>query len=835
MARARRRSAATSSMVGMVRAAQGISDEKLQQAWRARSAMQGMLPSLTEFANSVSASLGGPTDLVVKIGSRPMTDGHTVYCPPSMELGLIVQHDRRVCSIRGADDNMLCPACHRIDVVSSHFLHEIAHVIANSFEKCYDRSKVAALKRALRNAGTGKRADELRKRVEQVAEQTNDYWAIARSVSPFLNGILNCLEDARVNQRMYEARPGTRKMFHGKALRIARDGIEQDSGETVHWNELPLNSQMKIGILLSAFDYRDLLEVLDERIQEAMSDPELTRLVSKAARAPGVKDIYELSFDVLERSRQLGYFLDENDPEDEQEQEMEASLNNPNQEEGESEQSESSSESESAPEPQDDGDGEPGGDAGENGEESEGDSEPAEGDDADASDDSEQDGDDASESKSSTQEEGDAESEESEPQESEGSEPQESEDDGTPSEGAVKSGSEDDIEGDEGEGGESEPESGTEDVDRECGTGEMGEHSNQQDIDQHGDYDFDEGEELDDLDDDDLEMGTAEEAEEAMQLFGEHDEDGEVMEENDPDDEDAAAMELAVLQGEHFDEPSPHLIGFHVHQHGKPNRPGKEDCWDPYSSYSLHPDEVKPPEGIVNQSIMRLRRIFAENKRAKRSPHRSGRVNASRLASVRTGNKEVFTRASLPGKRDYSVVLALDISGSTRGSGIRTIKEIGFATAELMNRLGVDFCVYAHEGNPVGSWPTQAFEQDVWEVKTWNQPWDNLAKERLSGLVPGYNNLDGHAMEFFRKVLDQQTTTDRIILYFTDGTMPEANKYEEAKILRRELLTCQRRGYTVIGVGIGTDSPKQHGLDTVVVRGHSDVPKVVSKLEEYLR
>lgn len=40
----------------------------------------------------------------------------------------------------------------------------------------------------------------------------------------------------------------------------------------------------------------------------------------------------------------------------------------------------------------------------------------------------------------------------------------------------------------------------------------------------------------------------------------------------------------------------------------------------------------------------------------------------------------------------------------------------------------------------------------------------------------------------------------------------------------------KRRGYTVVGVGVDTDSPKQYGLDTVVVHGPNDIAAVLEKM-----
>ena len=122
----------------------------------------------------------------------------------------------------------------------------------------------------------------------------------------------------------------------------------------------------------------------------------------------------------------------------------------------------------------------------------------------------------------------------------------------------------------------------------------------------------------------------------------------------------------------------------------------------------------------------------------------------------------------------------------------------------------------------------------MYVVKERQDPWDTNMHERLFALGPDAANLDGHTLEYYRKRLDEQTATDKIILYYTDGKMPAENHDEELEILQREIKICQKRGYTLLGVGIRTDSPIRHGLDTVQVDTEADVVKVVKHLEKRL-
>ena len=90
-------------------------------------------------------------------------------------------------------------------------------------------------------------------------------------------------------------------------------------------------------------------------------------------------------------------------------------------------------------------------------------------------------------------------------------------------------------------------------------------------------------------------------------------------------------------------------------------------------------------------------------------------------------------------------------------------------------------------------------------------------------------------MEFGRKQMSKVDATDKIMLYYTDGKMPAANKDEELEVLQRQIKLCKRDQITLLGVGIRTDSPVRHGLDTVQVDGDDDLPRVVEHLGKRLQ
>jgi cobalamin biosynthesis protein CobT len=239
-------------------------------------------------------------------------------------------------------------------------------------------------------------------------------------------------------------------------------------------------------------------------------------------------------------------------------------------------------------------------------------------------------------------------------------------------------------------------------------------------------------------------------------------------------------------------------------------------------------------EEVLGPVLLHMRRVLADNERAQMDRHlRSGRVNARVLGRrAPFHDPRLFQKKRVPGKKSYAVLLGIDISGSTVGLNIALAKQAAFAQAELCNRLGIDFGVYAHSatlGRHIGGYILEQYT-----VKDFDDPWNKRAKESLLKIGSWQENLDGHSLEYYRKKIERHSATDKIILYYTDGKMPAANSVEELEILQREIAVCRRKNITLLGVGIRTDSPEKHGLNTVQIDGPAEVGKVVHHLESAL-
>jgi cobalamin biosynthesis protein CobT len=175
----------------------------------------------------------------------------------------------------------------------------------------------------------------------------------------------------------------------------------------------------------------------------------------------------------------------------------------------------------------------------------------------------------------------------------------------------------------------------------------------------------------------------------------------------------------------------------------------------------------------------------------------------------------------------------MDISGSTVGENIYIMKQAVMAQANLLQRAGIRFAVYAQTGLQ-HSQDIRDMDLDIYIIKDVHQPWDTKSQTALSEIGPVAANLDGHALEYARKKVEEIQVTDRIILFYSDGKMPAANYEEELEILQREIRHCRRKNITLLGVGIRTDSPARHGLETVQLNSVEDTHKVIEQLGKYI-
>jgi len=843
-------------------------DPRVIRARLAVERFRRMVPGLTGFAKMITRD---DTVRVQLSAGSPHTDGKVIYLRPPIELGDDIEHQRTICEKRDVY-GPICPACMRHEEIMTGLYHEIAHIAFDTFAPVPDADKRDLLMRALSAAGdpsdSSTRAGKIKRRVEAgvahieaVSPTGLSYMGMAQFISPYFPMLINGMEDWRVNAALQTARPGTRAAFTSRYLKVLEQGVTEMDGSVWFWRDRPLNSQLIVGVLLKLCGYPYGGGLLDEKVAEALDSEDMRLALRHAATVRSARGVYEMAFGVLEAARAHGFLVSDEDPEDdapepvfEKKDRGETGDSDDKDDSSDSDSSGGSGDTDEAPDEDStgsssgdddeeaDGDSEASGSAPDDGDEDgteEGDEADGEGSGAGASDPS-ADADDEDEDEAPG--DGTADVGEPENDDAHGDSPTDGDDEDAP----MGDGGED---ADDASGGEE----GDDDFDSDdsAGTGEQGddaEGSGEAGGLGSGAGAGMEGEEGDaEGDTDDFEAdGEPDEALTDIEKFLGHDNSGYFPSDSPPgmpDEEagktedidperDTAEIDRAIVQGEHFDRPSHGLFGVQIAKNGDGSPFGPYNAWS--HGESAHTGMEEAGESILGPSLLRMRLAFADNhKRKKERNLKAGRINSRTLGRrAATGDERLFYKPSLPGKKDYFVVIGLDISGSTGGSRVQRIKSAALAQAELLHRTGVKFAVYAHTGGPSNA---GTYDLHIYTVKSPEDPWTNTQRNLLRDLYASAANLDGHTLEFYRKVCDRQVVTDKVIMYYTDGAMPAENYHEELSVLYDEMKVIDRKGYVLVAVGVNNIEPEsKYGIPTVRLDSIEDVPNVVKFLETRL-
>lgn len=728
----------------------------------------------------IRAMTGNDKIKVVADARKNATNGRTVWLAVPLALGRDTDHIQELCGKR--DDNlwMLCPRCAAEDEVHSNVCHEACgHIVFDSFVDVSPELKRKAFVNFLLpkvEAVDPSRVDEVWERIK-AAKQAME---IASVVDAWLPLTFNVVEDVFVNKSMYADRPGTWQSMYATDYKYLTTGTKKLDGTISTWADAKPDQKAIMALYSIANDYHFALDLLGDEIKPVVRDPRIQQAMSTES-VLGCKDAGDrlsLACDVLGFLRDHGFGIDhrsfifkpppiviEMTQEEFDELDIQESTEEPDPEEPEVHIKIT--------------------DADEEEENEEPDTPP-----------------DTTEDETQSipePQEGEGDSDESEGDEGD-DEGDDSDADGEPST---------EESDDDSEAGESSSSQSSEDSDEE-GEGEQEATSSERTL-EPGTPEYEE--ELDKRAQQD--RAEAEEATEAVQEFMGH---GEDTESDLPTREEVEEQELAELyinQKPYFDETSTKISGLQEVQADE----------NKVASVSL---ASAPTVGDIQPSLIPLRVAFTNNKRVgiETGLRHGPRLSTKHLFTSALDDPTIFGRKHLPVAKSWAVCIGLDVSGSTAGGKIDTIKRGGYAMAELLNQCGIAFSVFAHSG---------VSGVVIVNVKNFDEPWGDTQRKRCMGLQPFAANLDGHTMEFYRKQVERQRTTDKLIMYFTDGRMPLENFEEELQILQREIILCKQLNIKLVGVGVGTDSPRKHGLDTVRYDSLKMLPDLVNALAERLK
>lgn len=857
-----------------------------ERAWNAVRNLNKMLGNLTQFARAVTRN---PRIKVRATHEMTCTDGETIYIKPPARLAEQVPHNKTHCNKRDPfTRKQLCVACRLRESVMASIYHEIAHIAFGTMVAPVLNS-IALVEDLVRELHPPQACNHLEAWRAQVDARTTV--SLAASFAPILQLLVNALEDARVNAAMFESRPGTRILMDINVAEITEAGVDsfadeddEEARKNLKWQDRDIETQILMLLFLFASGYYEMIDTFDPKAIAVLRDDRIETHARLVSVAPDVHEVFRCVVEIFRRLRELGYFhmescVKQDDPETQEQDDTDdmdeddetdpngmPSLGADSDPDGGDAPGDSTDNEESDGEDASPGAG--GGTTGDSG--SSGDAEPEANDQVDDSASDEADeavgGGDHQEEELSDEagSSGNAGSEDV-GDETDAGAGDESDDEGSGEQsdaGDVREGSADgDGEGEEAEAAGSQP--------RDEGDQETRQDEEEPDglydyepTEQDGVIEHDGAEVPESLPGDsnavspyageDLEPAPYEELLDALRNIslhrilepdadrkefacGESELSGGVAGE---DSLDGDALKIAILQALYFDTRSVNVGPVEIVEF-----PHSELGWSDRWSISM----FQPPSAIIGRAVFAARSSFEDNQRARKVRHmKAGRVDARTLGrKVHTETDKLFSKRVIPGKKDYVVILGLDVSGSTDESDrISRIKRAVCAQAEVLHQLRIPFEIWAHTaGWNVNKPSTFNLDDDpfgMWmlKVKDADEQWGRDPKMRLANLRPLLGNLDGHTLEFYRKRAEYHMShrpgSRGVVCYYTDGAMPAANYEEELDVLKENIRICRQRSIPLLAVGIDTNSPAEHGFDTVEVRNDNDLVKVVQQLGRLL-
>lgn len=861
-------------------------DKARGRAWAATKAFTKMIPQLTSYAKAVSRD---STIRVQATAGQTRTDGGVIYIRPPLKLADNTPHHKSLCAKRDSlTHRQQCPACDIREMVMACVYHEIAHIVFGTMVE----PTVTGMAPLLEVIGEWHpsdvcdHAEKIRKAVfEYVANgEKQSYLMWAGLFDMRLKMLINALEDARVNTSMFDARPGTRAMMDANVAEVFEAGIEIDNDEeNLRWQDRSIDEQIFIGTFLAASEYFEFIDTLADEATAVLENEDISTDLMIVARTNSIHDVVAQTIKLWRKFQSMGHFVLPKCVKQEDEDENVPDSGSGSGESGDQDQLEQGS-----PEQQDPSDAASGGgsgEAGSDGASSEGTSgvgsgerptpspdregpDPESGkqgvrDDELQDDEGEGDSGGTSSSSSSGDDAAGGNAGEGEPSGT-GNGSGDDQADGVAESDDGRPDSDDDTEGGESPADGDEDDTDTQDLLVDDGVGGDSEvdaiRKTLQEISLHrliekvnpesntkqfacGHSDTDAGHSDAGNGDDNTglgDLGSVGDDEVAVTSGGWGG--GDIDEEND-DDEDPH-LKIALSQILFFDVPSMGLSGMDIVEFPSP-RLG----WFENQRYPEQSDiaTFMPGEQVIGRLSMEARLLFEENRRNKYTPNlKRGRVSARHLGRrAPVADPRMMRKKQIPGKLDWHVVIGMDCSGSndrmTR-DGLDIImnraKRAVAAQTEMLSRIGtgVTFEVWAHTAG-YGGHPDNRDATDVTDrgwilsIKKPTDSWDKKAKVKLASLEPSAGNVDGHTLQFYRKQAERSNAAGKIICYYTDGAMPAMNFHEELEVLKAEIKVCKDKGFNLLAVGIETDSPEEHGFDTVKVDSDDDLIKVVRQLK----
>lgn len=261
-------------------------------------------------------------------------------------------------------------------------------------------------------------------------------------------------------------------------------------------------------------------------------------------------------------------------------------------------------------------------------------------------------------------------------------------------------------------------------------------------------------------------------------------------------------------------------------------------------------DKVDHMVGPLQKDLERA--IAARSVSQWENGRRSGRMHSANLSRLAVGDDRVFRRKHASTSKDVAVELVIDASGSMGGAKIHLATQAAYALSQVLERIGIKHEVICFTTGSGGSHSEISEEsrkigRGFSRVESLYMPILKTFEERLTaqtrdrfGWLPHSNilrnNVDGECIEVAARRLKMRRETGKVMIVLSDGAPSAAGDHRALdKHLREMVQTVTKSGVNVVGIGIQTTSVERYYPKNVVINDVDELPdRVIKELRHLL-
>ncbi|MGZ8172954.1 MAG: cobaltochelatase CobT-related protein [Methylobacter sp.] len=257
-------------------------------------------------------------------------------------------------------------------------------------------------------------------------------------------------------------------------------------------------------------------------------------------------------------------------------------------------------------------------------------------------------------------------------------------------------------------------------------------------------------------------------------------------------------------------------------------------------------EETRKVSGVLQKTLERL--VKAKTNVRNLPGKRSGRVNATSLFRLKSGDDRVFKQKDAGVSNEVAVSLVVDCSGSMGGEKIDLAMKGAFALCDVLTRLNISNEVIGFttgdSDDVIGEMRKQGHSiNDYSRYEPLNMPIFKGFDERFGveqktrmalvskGRFDLRNNVDGESIRIAaRRLLSMTKERGKQMIVLSDGSPACYGSYGDvSRDLTKAVGEIEKMGIRIIGIGINDASVKRFYKNHIVINDINQLPELIIK------